>query len=184
MWQSDTTKHSPCLQRLLRISTSLRAGTKLRYRIYAKHEDWRSLVSRDAKVEIGAANVPDCADRAAPWMESAGSIKLRWTHSAGVDTGYRIDVSDNDGEVWEELELNTGLALEFPGGTSHVYNDGGLEPGTIRRYRIFTNDGGIFSLPTPPVLGDSWRSRAAEQSSGVDGDGCQRWPDQSELEHS
>jgi hypothetical protein len=128
---------------------------RVRYRIQAKHEDGTSRASSASRqIALGDLDTEDAdagsvtqrfpADVEVTTVGAASRIDLSWTHD--IQTGYRIDVSE-DGIKWEELERNTGLTLE-PEGTTHTYeHEDGIDPGDMRYYRVFANDGGVYGEP-------------------------------------
>ena len=94
---------------------------------------------------------------------AASRIDLAWTHT--IKTGYRIDVSE-DGIKWQERERNTGLTLELNTTDQHTYeHEDGIDPGDVRHYRVFANDGDIYgNAPAAPVM---TMAGEAEAPSGV-----------------
>ena len=130
---------------------TLEQGERVQYRVKAKHADGTSRVSNTATVSMVDTDAADMDDPRQPDAPTdllvtddlPGKIRLTWTHD--LNTGYRIDVSE-DGMVWQGLVRNTGLTLELGTTTSHRYDHEGLTPGDRRYYRVLANDGGIFSV--------------------------------------
>jgi titin len=140
----------------------LEQGDRVRYRVYAKHDDATSRASSEFTLTIIDTTAtdpatPDTDDRpmaptevtASTSSDTPGRIELSWEHT--LRTGYRIDVSD-DGMNWQGLESSTNLKVEPLTGTTRRYIHEGLTPGDDRYYRVFPSDGGLFG--TPDISGE------------------------------
>ena len=146
---------------------------RVRYRIQAMHSDGTSLASSASRtIALGDTDGGMVSDRfpaavmLTPPVGAPSRIDLSWVHD--IQTGYRIDVSEN-GIKWAQLERNTGLTLE-PEGTTHTYeHEDGIDPGDMRYYRVFANDGGVYGNPggtlMPTVAGMAAAPTAARSLS-------------------
>ncbi|MDE2975083.1 MAG: fibronectin type III domain-containing protein [Gemmatimonadota bacterium] len=149
----------------------------------ATRRDYR--VSAINRVGAGdASNVADATtdpDRPDPPTGLAAAsrghdkIALSWTapsYTGGVEiTGYRIEVSDDAGATWANLEPNTG-------NDDTEYTHTGLDPASTRHYRVFSiNVAGESEDPsetanatTDPVVPDAptGLTAAADGTSRID----------------
>ncbi len=112
--------------------TGLSAGTTRHYRVRAINREgrgpWSNVAS--ATTEGGLPSAPRGLTATANGRDR---IDLSWrapTNTAGGITGYRIEVSDDEGDSWEALVANTNS-------TRTSYSHRGLEGGTRRDYRVF-----------------------------------------------
>ena len=110
--------------------TGLSAGTTRHYRVRAINREGRGPWSNvaHATTEGGLPGAPRGLTATANGRDR---IDLSWrapTNTAGGITGYRIEVSDDEGDSWEALVANT---------TRTSYSHRGLNAGTRRDYRVF-----------------------------------------------
>ena len=119
--------------------TGLSVGTTLHYRVSAVNASGAGPPSNVASATTGAA--PGAPTGLAAAADGPNAIDLSWAapahKGASAITGYRIDVSSDGGDSWEELLANTASR-------DTTYRHAGLAPGTTRHYRVFAmNDDGV-----------------------------------------
>ena len=123
--------------------TDLRPASTRHYRVSAINEIGMSVASNVASATTDAT-VPDPPTNLVATASSPTQIDLVWAapeYDGGAPvTGYRIEVSE-DGSTWGDLARSTGsTATSF----SHV----GLQPGSIRHYRVSAINVAGTSLPS------------------------------------
>ncbi|MYB08063.1 MAG: hypothetical protein F4Y24_17115 [Gemmatimonadetes bacterium] len=91
------------------------------------------------------AGVPDAPTSLSATASGQNRINLSWTvpGSAGNSaiTGYRIEVSTNEGTTWSDLVANTGS-------TATTYSHTGLSAGDTRHYRVSAINSAGAGLPS------------------------------------
>ena len=121
--QSATTAYS---------HTGLRAGSTRHYRVSAINHVGAGAPSGVAGATT-ESTVPDRPTALSATADGTSRILLSWNAPAldGGEriSGYRIEVSENGGFSWNDLNANTNSART-------VYTHTGLEPGTTRHYRV------------------------------------------------
>ena len=127
--------------------TGLTSGREYRYRVSAINNAGPSPPSRAAMATAGADDTdqppgPPTSLTAAADGDSA--IALAWDAPSDIGssaiTGYRIEVSEDDGTKWDDLEANTNS-------TQTSYTHTGLQAGSRRSYRVSAINA---SGPGPP----------------------------------
>ena len=110
--------------------TGLTAGTTRHYRVSAINSVGTGTASSTANAT--AATVPGAPTGLTATASGSTRINLTWTapsDGGSVITGYKIEVSSNDGTSWSNREANTNS-------TSTSYAHTGLSAGTTRYYRV------------------------------------------------
>ena len=110
--------------------TGLSAGTTRHYRVSAINSVGTGTASSTANAT--AATVPGAPTGLTATASGSTRINLTWTapsDGGSVITGYKIEVSSNDGTSWSNREANTNS-------TSTSYAHTGLSAGTTRYYRV------------------------------------------------
>ena len=128
--------------------TKLMPGVTFHYRVRTiNNAPANQRESRPSESVLGMtepASEPDAPGGLVVQAEGHSMIKLCWNEqsaetAAAPTSGYRIDISDDDGSTWSTLEADTGS-------TDTVYTDSGLSVEMTRHYRVYA----INSVGTSP----------------------------------
>ncbi len=115
--------------------TGLTAGTTRHYRVRAINSVDPGAASNIAMATTAAPNVTAPAAPTQLTATAAGptTINLRWTAPTNTGgaaiTGYRVDISPNGTDNWNNLVANTQS-------TATTYTHSGLDANTTRHYRV------------------------------------------------
>lgn len=112
--------------------TGLNPATTRHYRVFAINRAGVGEASNTAEATTDAT-VPNAPARLRATADGTAQIDLEWT-APGFDggapiTGYRIEVSEDEGSNWTDLVANTGST-----DTGHSHT--GLDPASTRHYRV------------------------------------------------
>ena len=115
--------------------TGLDLGTTRHYRVYASNSVGESAQPSDpasATTSTTTVPVPSTPRALSATADGPTTINLSWeapsnTGSASI-TGYRIEVSEDGGTNWEDLETNH---------SETTYSHTGLTEGSTRHYRVY-----------------------------------------------
>ena len=128
--------------------TKLMPGVAIHYRVRTiNNAPANQRESRPSESVIGMteqASEPDAPGGLVVQADGRTMIKLCWNEqsaetAAAPTSGYRIDISDDDGTTWSTLEADTDS-------TDTVYTDSGLRADMTRHYRVYA----INSVGTSP----------------------------------
>ncbi|MCY4399345.1 MAG: fibronectin type III domain-containing protein [Gemmatimonadetes bacterium] len=111
--------------------TGLDPGTTRHYRVSAWNDEGRGPVSDTASATTDSDR-PGKPTGLTARANGRTQIDLSWTAPSNVGggiTGYRVQVSTNEGSSWTDLESNTRS-------TRTTYPHSGLAAGTTRHYRV------------------------------------------------
>ena len=112
--------------------TGLSPATTRHYRVSAINRIGAGDPSESAHATTDAT-VPDAPQRLTAAAHDHSQIDLDWGapdfDGGSAITGYRIEVSENEGSSWADLVANTGSA-------ETEYSHTGLDPATTRHYRV------------------------------------------------
>ena len=111
--------------------TGLSEGTTRHYRVRAINPEGRGPWSNEAQATT-EGGLPGAPTRLTATANGRTRIDLSWTaptNTAGGITGYRIEVSDDEGDSWDDLVANTSS-------TRTSYSHRNLNAGTRRDYRV------------------------------------------------
>ena len=112
--------------------TGLSPATTRHYRVSAINRIGTGDPSESAHATTDAT-VPDAPQRLTAAAHDHSQIDLDWGapnfDGGSAITGYRIEVSENEGSTWTDLVANTGS-------TETEYSHTGLNPATTRHYRV------------------------------------------------
>ena len=119
----------------------LKPGTKYWYRVAAANfggqSEYSDSVSASTEAEE-ASGAPSAPSNLRATASDDSTITLRWdapSDSGGsAITGYRIEVSDDGGDTWDDL-------VEDTESTTRRYSHTGLSDGDERRYRVSAING-------------------------------------------
>ena len=128
--------------------TKLMPGMTIHYRISTiNNAPTNQRKSRPSDSVIGMtepASEPDAPGGLVVQAYGQTAAKLCWNEqsadtAAAPTSGYRIDISDDEGETWTRL-------VESTESTDTIYTDMGLSAGSVRHYRVYA----INSVGTSP----------------------------------
>ncbi len=112
--------------------TGLAPATTRHYRVSAINRIGAGDPSESAHATTDAT-LPDAPQRLTADAHDHSQIDLDWGapnfDGGSAITGYRIEVSENEGSTWADLVANTGS-------TETEYSHTGLNPATTRHYRV------------------------------------------------
>ena len=121
--------------------SGLNIGSARHYRVSAFNSVGLGPSSNTANATTGTTGeVPGRPTDLTATTDGDDAIDLKWTAPADTGasaiTGYKIEVSDNAGTTWSNLDANTGS-------TETTYTHSGLSVGSARHYRVsaFNSDG-------------------------------------------
>ena len=124
--------------------TGLAPATTVHYRVSAINEVGASDYSNEADATTDAT-VPDPPTGLEAASAGISQIDLTWSapeyDGGAAVSGYRIEVSEDEGGMWTELVANTGSTY-----TTHTHDN--LPPATTRHYRVFALNEVGASLPS------------------------------------
>ena len=125
--------------------TGLQAGSRRSYRVSAINASGPGSPSGTATATTGSPGAPAAPTNLIANASSETTIELAWdapsdTGSSAI-TGYRIEVSEDGGTVWTDLEANTNS-------TATAYSHGGLQVGSERHYRVSAINAGGTGPPS------------------------------------
>ena len=124
--------------------TGLAPATTVHYRVSAINEVGAG-ASSDVAFAKTDATVPDAPTDLQAVSAGISQIDLEWSapdyDGGAAVSGYRIEVSEDEGVTWETLVLNSGS-------TSTAHSHGNLPPATMRHYRVFALNEVGASLPS------------------------------------
>ena len=137
--------------------TGLDPGSTRHYRVSAINAAGKGDPSNVANATTDPV-VPDPPTGLVATANGTSQIDLEWSapgYDGGAEiTGYRVEVSENDGATWKDLEGDTES-------TATQHSQTGLDPGTTRHYRISAiNAAGagkpsnVANATTDPVVPD------------------------------
>ena len=113
--------------------TGLTASTTRHYRVSAINSAGTGPASNTANATTDAATAPGAPTSLSATADGQTAIDLSWTaptSTGGVTiTGYKIEVSSNNGSSFSDLVANTGSA-------AITYSHTGLTASTTRHYRV------------------------------------------------
>ena len=120
--------------------------TRYDYRIRAINAVGTGSPSNIDYATTAAATVPDAPTELTATVSGPMKITLSWispsNNGGAAITGYRIQVSADAGEIWSDLEEDTGS-------TATTYTHTGLDEGTTRHYRVYAiNSVGKSTAPS------------------------------------
>ena len=122
----------------------LAPATTVHYRVSAINEVGAGDYSNEASATTDAT-VPDPPTELEAVSAGISQIDLTWSapeyDGGAAVSGYRIEVSEDEGGMWTELVANTGSTY-----TAHMHTD--LPPATTRHYRVFALNEVGASLPS------------------------------------
>ena len=117
------------------VHEGLQSGTTRYYRVKARNEQrGRSeLWSNEVSATTSPTGTPEAPTNLLARGDGESTIRLSWTAPTTVGnsaiSGYRIEVSSDNGLSWTDLESNTGNA-------NTTYAHTSLAPGSMRHYRV------------------------------------------------
>ena len=124
--------------------TGLAPATTVHYRVSAINKVGAG-ASSDVASATTDATVPDAPTDLQAVSAGISQIDLEWIapdyDGGAAVSGYRIEVSEDEGVTWETLVLNSGS-------TSTAHSHGNLPPATMRHYRVFALNEVGASLPS------------------------------------
>ena len=125
--------------------TGLQPGTTRHYRVSAINASGAGPASNVASATTGGSTGTPGVPTGLTATADSSEIELEWTAPADTGTsaitGYRIEVSRNAGQSWNDRVSNTG-------NTVTTYTHTGLQPGTTRHYRVSAINGAGTGSPS------------------------------------
>ena len=113
--------------------TGLRGAATRHYRVSAINAIGTSTVSAVANASTAAATAPDAPTALTATLNGLTQIDLSWSAPArdngAAISGYRIEVSTDGGNAYNDVATNTGSP-------DTTYSDTGLARGSTRHYRV------------------------------------------------
>lgn len=120
-------------------------GATLYYRVFAINAAGVGPPSEVASATTTVSGTPGAPTDLTADANDATTIELKWETPTDVGnsaiTGYRIEVSEDGGGSWADLEDDTESAQT-------VYEHTGLQPGTTRHYRVSAINGSGTGPPS------------------------------------
>ncbi len=120
--------------------------TRYDYRVRAINAVGTGSPSNIDYATTAAATVPDAPTELTVTVSGPMEITLSWiapsNNGGAAITGYRIQISADAGEIWSDLEEDTGSMAT-------TYTHTGLDEGTTRHYRVYAiNSVGQSTAPS------------------------------------
>jgi hypothetical protein len=124
----------------------LNPGTSYTYRVRAYNGEAFSAYAGPVTAQTDAIPVAPSALTATAL--STTDIRLTWTDNADNEWNFKLERSDDGGATWAEVRtIRAGAGV----GSTMIYRDRGLSPGTTYSYRVRAFNGGSYSGYAGPV---------------------------------